>query len=606
MGLRIRHEELATRAFIEHLRRHPLPELMDDECAAALANVEAQFGDRRSHGAGMEVRLGDERRYVDYILKFDVQDIPLMNSEWIEIDYEQFVSGGPIGACRFAKVNRDKSGDYRVFLDGTMPRYAGLERARQLRPALAKLTNAMAPEASIRLVGVMDVRGANVGLRLVLDYPDLDAIVKNLPALGWTGNTAAFHEAFTPWAEAGFTFGLALDVSPEGIGEKIGLETYWKGNAPDYVETVIDRLLDAGLCLPSKAKAIRRWIRLLPEVNPFLHTRFTYFKLNYMDGRITEAKAYLETSSLVHHFDFPAFDRPLRLDLVLSDEKGKSMPVGDTPALLDECAAERVNHLRLYGGEDWPELPRLLSACREKNYRAEIVLRKSADEDWLRRMIEAGAKTFLVEFGDDAAEKTLATLRSLGAGRGTENGAFVTARWRMHEENVETLPDLVKRLNELGVNELYITGMVPENGAAQKPPTMKQMKAAAKFIWDWRFGEEEQGGLVTEIDTCFSAMQLMMCSGGPDQSTTLAFFDRGCEGGRSFMALHADGSFSPCVHLPGEPANSFADYWEHSESLQTHRKKTGQRSACAACPYTRRCSPCPAAPEPVEKCTIKA
>ena len=149
MGLRIRHEELATRAFIEHLRRHPLPELMDDECAAALANVEAQFGDRRSHGAGMEVRLGDERRYVDYILKFDVQDIPLMNSEWIEIDYEQFVSGGPIGACRFAKVNRDKSGDYRVFLDGTMPRYAGLERARQLRPALAKLTKAMAPEASI-------------------------------------------------------------------------------------------------------------------------------------------------------------------------------------------------------------------------------------------------------------------------------------------------------------------------------------------------------------------------------------------------------------------------------------------------------------------------
>lgn len=28
MGLRIRHEELATRAFIEHLRRHPLPELL--------------------------------------------------------------------------------------------------------------------------------------------------------------------------------------------------------------------------------------------------------------------------------------------------------------------------------------------------------------------------------------------------------------------------------------------------------------------------------------------------------------------------------------------------------------------------------------------------
>ncbi len=606
MGLRIRHEELATRAFIEHLRRHPLPELMDDECMAALANVEAQFGGHLSHGSGMEVRLGDQRRYVDYILKFDVQDIPLMDSEWIEIDYEQFAGGGPIGACRFARVNRDKSGDYRVFLDGTMPRYAGIERARQLRPALAKLTKAMDPESSIRLVGVMDVRGADVGLRLVIDYPDLDAIVKNLPALGWTGDTAAFRTAFAPWAEAGFTFGLALDVSPNGVGKKIGLETYWKGNAPDYVDTVIDRLQNAGLCLPSKATALRRWIRLLPEASPLLHTRFTYFKLNYMDGRITEAKAYLETSSRFHHFDFPAFYRPQRLDLVLSDKNGNPMPVVDALARVDECAAERVADLRLYGGEDWPQLPRLLSACREKNRRVEVVLRKPADEDGLRRMIEAGAKAFLVEAENDAAEKTLAALRTLGAGRGTENGVFVTARWPMHAENAQTLPELVKRLNGLGANELSITGMVPENGAAKKPPTMKQMKEAAAFIWDWRFGEKEQGGLAIEIDSCFSVMLSMICSGGPEQITAQAFFDRGCEGGRSTMAIHADGSFSPCVHLPGEQAVSIADYWEQAGSLQAHRKNTGQRPACAACPYARRCVPCPAAPEQVDHCTVKA
>ncbi|MBQ7515676.1 MAG: radical SAM protein [Schwartzia sp.] len=606
MGLRNRHADLTTRAFIGHLRRHPLPGLMDDECVAALANIEAQFGDRRSHGAGMEVRLGDERRFVDYILKFDVKDIPLMNSEGIEIDYEQFVGGGPIGACRFARVKRDKSGDYRVFLDGTMPRYAGPERARALRPALVKLTKAMAPEASIRLVGVMDVRGADAGLRLVLDYPDFDAIAANLPALGWTGDTAALRAAFAPWAEAGFTFGLALDVSPEGIGEKIGLETYWQGNSPVYVETIIDRLLNAGLCLPSKAAELRRWIRLLPEPDPFLHTRFTYFKLNYRDGRIYEAKAYLETSSMVHHFDFPAYDRPLRLDLVLSDESGNRLSPSDATALIGDCVAERVTGLRLYGGEDWPDLLRLLAVCREKNRRTEVVLQKRVDRDWLRRVLEAGAGAFLVEAGDDTAEITLATLGGLGAGRGTENGPCLTARWRMHAGNAEELPALTARLNDLGVNELLITGMIPGTGAALQPPTRAQMKEAASFIWNWRFNEEEAGGIVIEIESCFAVMLSMICCGDPEKAPIPGFFDRGCEGGRSFLAIHPGGTISPCRYLPGEQAASFAEYWKHAGTIKAHRQNTGHRPACATCPCARRCTPCPAAPEQVERCTVNA
>ncbi len=604
MGSRIRQKYLTTRSYIEHLRRHPLPELMDDTCMAALSNIEAQFGDRVSHGAGMEVRLGDEQRFVDYILKFDVEGIPLLTSQWIEIDYEQFADGGPIEACRFAKVRQDKSGSYRVFLDGTMPRYAGMERAWELRPALAKLTEAMDPEATIRLVGVMDVRGADVGLRLVLDYPDLDAIVKNLPALGWTGDTAAFCAAFEPWAEAGFTFGLALDVSPEGVGKKIGMETYWKGNAPDYVDTIIDRLLAAGLCLPSKAEGLRRWIRLLPESDPFLHTRLTYFKLNYLDGRIYEAKAYLETSPLVHHFDFPAFYRPFHLDFMLSDGGGR-LPLTDALAHVSEGAAERVNHVRLFGGEDWPELDRLLPACREKMSRIEMVVRKPVSENWLRRALEAGVNAFLVEVTDDTAEKTLAALRALGAGRGAESGIEIKARWTMQAENAAALPELTKQMNALGVNMLLITGMIPASGMAPEPPTREQMKAAADFIWGWRFNEEENGGVVIEIETCFSVMQSMMCSGGPNQNIGLSF-DRGCEGGRAFMAILTDGTFSPCVHLAGESAPSLTDYWDRSKALKAHREATGMRSTCAGCAYVSRCSPCPAAPDQIERCSLKA
>ena len=32
-------QELPARAYLAHLRRHPVPELMDEECVAALANT---------------------------------------------------------------------------------------------------------------------------------------------------------------------------------------------------------------------------------------------------------------------------------------------------------------------------------------------------------------------------------------------------------------------------------------------------------------------------------------------------------------------------------------------------------------------------------------
>ena len=47
-------QELPMRAFYAHLRRHPIPEIMDDACLAAIGNVEAQYGDTVTHGAGLE------------------------------------------------------------------------------------------------------------------------------------------------------------------------------------------------------------------------------------------------------------------------------------------------------------------------------------------------------------------------------------------------------------------------------------------------------------------------------------------------------------------------------------------------------------------------
>ena len=86
-------QELPMREYYAHLRRHPIPEIMDDACLAAVANVEAQYGNTITHGAGLEVRLGEQARYVDYIMNIDVEHIPFVSSLWYEIDYAEFAKG---------------------------------------------------------------------------------------------------------------------------------------------------------------------------------------------------------------------------------------------------------------------------------------------------------------------------------------------------------------------------------------------------------------------------------------------------------------------------------------------------------------------------------
>ena len=103
----------------------------------------------------------------------------------------------------------------------------------------------------------------------------------------------------------------------EGVLEKIGVEVFSKWRNPVLADRYIGRMEEAGLCLPFKAEALRRWTRIRPDGDPFIQTLIAYFKLNYRDGRITEAKAYLEQTPYPHHHYYDAYDRPVRLDLEL-------------------------------------------------------------------------------------------------------------------------------------------------------------------------------------------------------------------------------------------------------------------------------------------------
>ena len=101
-------QELPMKDFLAHLRRHPTPEILDEECLVDLEGVEAQYGDTITHGAGLEVRLGEEARYVDYIMNIDETEIPGVESLWYEIDYAEFrkarETGEKIAPCLFANI----------------------------------------------------------------------------------------------------------------------------------------------------------------------------------------------------------------------------------------------------------------------------------------------------------------------------------------------------------------------------------------------------------------------------------------------------------------------------------------------------------------------
>ena len=71
------------------------------------------------------------------------------------------------------------------------------------------------------------------------------------------------------------------------------------------VDRMVSRLERAGLCLPEKGRALRRWVRIPPDEDPFIQTVISHYTLNYEDGAITEAKAYLQQNPYPLHRFYP-------------------------------------------------------------------------------------------------------------------------------------------------------------------------------------------------------------------------------------------------------------------------------------------------------------
>ena len=598
-------QELSAAKFLAHLRRHPIPEIIDEECDAALSSILKEYGNTITHGAGLEVRLGEESRYVDFIMSIDHDDIPHAEFLWYEIDYEEFKkaheTGSKIMPCLFANTNfkEDDKAAWNKFL----PAFLGEERAKRLRPAFDRVLKQLPEGAYPKQIGTMTSRGEIHIMRLAIMFPDWDSISEGLVAIGWQGDPVALRNALVPWRHIDFV-AVNIDLSESGVLPKIGIEVFSRWRHPLIVDKAIARLEAAGLCIPSKGAALRRWIRFRPEGDPFIQTLIYHFKLNYRDGKITEAKAYLEQSPYVHHHYFDAYENPVYVEIMVKD-KENNLPIDMAMKWIYECEDKNIHEVRLTGDvSEYEHLDRILAECKRYNesgageIRAAVELCRGASPTWLEKMIDAGTKEFIINVNDESSDGanflTLKILRD----KGFKN---IRAKWFMHRDNAEKISKVIRLAEKLNVKELIVTGMKPAKG--RQSPTLTQMTHAAETIKKWSKKDE---CMKLTVESCFSPLRAFM-EGSDAKKNANRGIERGCTAGRDHFCVLPSGKVVPCAYLDNEEEyDNLAEYWNESPVLKDLRISKVRAKSCEGCSYKRRCLPCPAASEKIASCPISA
>ena len=600
MGVR----ELTTKDFLAHLYRHPLPEIISDECLSALSAIEAGYGDEITHGAGLEVRLGEEARYVDYIMNIDEDGIPGIDSLWYEIDYEEFLKASrtkeEITPCLFANTDAKRAGDS-DYWEALLPPFLGEDRTKKLSSALYRVLEKLPRGAYIKQIGTMTGRKELSVMRLVIMFLAWEDIFTGLADIGWQGDITALRDALSPWKDAALT-AVNIDLCEKGVLQKIGIELASGWRHPLLMDKFISRLESEGLCLASKGEALRRFIRMRPEASPFIQTLIAYFKLNYRDGRITEAKAYLEQSPYIHHHYFDAYDRPAFLELELKS-KAHNLPVEEGLKWAGECIKNRVNRIRFTGDtagyEDFETLQKGIAALVKKAGGNLITLTEiygKVPKERLCKMAAAGAENFILCLEGTAEDEDILMHTGDAMDGLTQNSLRV--EWKMHRGNVQMLPGLFDKAEKAGAGEFVITGMTPEG----QFPAYDELRGAFDIIMSFR---DENKDMELKVDPCFSPLRALMGGEDPKRNGNRGI-ERGCGAGRDRFFVSASGKAAPCRHLgPGKEAAGLSEYWENSPELKKLREKdSGRQPGCDTCTYRKRCLPCPAARETQTKCPV--
>ena len=592
------------------LQRHP--SLFQED--VGLEGVKTRYGTLETHEVIYEIRLNREERGMDFSIRVDTPGRPY-SEYWLELDEAFYRGDMSAEPCRFIDASAVTPGaDNAAWYVAALYPFAGRERADVLLPMLERVVALLRGRAdNLFQIGAMTGRGEIDRLRVFTSSMPRDAVAPFLRELGWRGDLSLVERCLAEWNPFCKAEGYILDfdIFPDGISEKIGINTGPKSKLPQKTDAFLACLSGTGLCLPEKARGVSDWIRTYPRCQPFTQNDVSHFKFAFDASGILDAKAYLRQSDNCFYGGYRAFFRPVQMNLELTTRcplhcpqcyvslnTGREIPLDTALYWLRDAAKCGVTNINLSGGETlcYPYLIELIRECKRLSLCSAVALSGAyATEDKLREMIDAGVTEIYISLNGSTEEvnartrdgyalaiRALEHLRDIGFPE-------VYVNWVMHSHNADDLENMIALCERHAVKGLVILAFKPDSAhELNSYPTETQLRDAAKTVRKYK------GSLEIEAEPCFSQLRALIKNGF--LLNTNRGVSRGCGAGRDGISVSAEGRLTPCRHLDVEEEwTSIADYWERSPFLRRLRETEDCRETpCAGCALERYCLPCAA------------
>lgn len=400
-------------------------------------------------------------------------------------------------------------------------------------------------------------------------------------------------------------FEISGDKKPKSVRICFPLAT----KKPERIDRFLNALEEAGLCPPSKAAGLAKWVRVFPQAEPFLQNDISHFSFRFHGTEPPESAVVLRQSSSCRHLWFNSYFGPHQMNLELTTRcplrcpqcyvslnTGKELPLDKALYWLRNGAASGVKNVNLSGGETlcYPYLNELIRECKKLSMRPAVALSGAyVTEGILRDMIEAGVDGIYISLNGSTEEvnsKTrdgyalaicaLSLLRELEFPETYVN-------WVMHSYNAENFSDMLALCEKYRVKGLIILAFKPDSAHELKSfPSADQIQAVARTV------KRYEGPVLVDAEACFSQMRAVLKDGF--LMNVNRGVGRGCGAGRDGVSVNVDGKLTPCRHLEiAEDFQSIETYWRESEFLKRLRGVERNRATpCRGCQYEAFCLPC--------------
>ena len=175
------------------------------------------------------------------------------------------------------------------------------------RQSLEMLFNALPSGVRIPFAGAFPGRGSR-SVRVLVAGLEADDVPGLLQRVNWPGSISAATAAVSGFRDLAPYITVAIDVGPDGVSPRLGLEMFQSPSlldrfesSPEVWQRFIDRLVERGLCLPAKAVGLRDTARLQFVADPASGFRarrvINHFKIGLHNDSV-EAKAYVAFSTM--------------------------------------------------------------------------------------------------------------------------------------------------------------------------------------------------------------------------------------------------------------------------------------------------------------------